>query len=398
MMPRTLILLVGLLLGGCLEHHFTDSGVPAIDGGSAMPPPCEPAAELEAVPTLRHGPLPTTPPRLAIERALADTSIGRYVVAIQQANLTELPSLSLLVVTPDGRIERTIPIVDEPGADLHFDVAVVPDGWMVVGASRWTGHREEGSETWFAHVRRAGGPVLRVALIREELGAISALTTAARTDGAVDVYTVRGGELFHQVLREGELSAPAPLEVSFEPGTSDHRMIATRAGASTCIAAIAFPSGRGWAVRLSGDAVASAAMFAERGLVTLPVPEPLAGDCAIAYFEPDLRFPTRGEVRFVGAGAATGWGGTHPLGLALLPGARRVAVAVPSPLFPDRVEEHVVELEEGVCRTVSPSLIRPVAAQPLPLGALVAATLGENTLLFEAGLDGAGVLTAARVR
>lgn len=300
MMPRTLILLVGLLLGGCLEHHFTDSGVPAIDGGSAMPPPCEPAAELEAVPTLRHGPLPTTPPRLAIHRALADTSIGRYVVAIQQANLTELPSLSLLVVTPDGRIERTIPIVDEPGYDLHFDVAVVPDGWMVVGASRWTGHREEGSETWFAHVRRAGGPVLRVALIREELGAIGALTTAARADGAVDVYTVRGGELFHQVLREGELSAPAPLEVSFEPGTSHHRMIATRAGASTCIATIAFPSGRGWAVRLSGDAVASAAMFAERGLVTLPVPEPLADDCAIAYFEPDLRFPTRGEVRFVG--------------------------------------------------------------------------------------------------
>lgn len=385
-----------LVLGSCADSRLVGAdGGTAFDGAvldagvDSYVPPCTPAGEVTRLP-LDFEARTDSRPLLLVHRALRDADGTARVLVEEEGlvasteGLVSAPVYTVLSVA-SGALASRVGLVDDAGVSpMSVDFVRQGEGGIAVGVF---GAAREDAELWSAWVplEVGGRPVVRRVHGSASREATESLTAVARGT-AVDVFRAErsagGVSLVRRVLEDAELGEPTIVANLGEDAR--YTLTSKHEGDSSCVVARGYPSGLLQTFRFEGATLAETRTVGRGSF--LPMPEVIDGECVVAFFEADERFPTRGRVRVVGAsGELVGWGGTEPLGIALLSDAHAVALLVSSPDWPGRVDLHVVELGDARC-AVPPTEIafEDVTARGF-LGSLVAAQNDEGAVLFVEG-------------
>lgn len=395
---------VCVALAGCGRSHFvsddadgaTDAdGSPRDAGGpddGGVPPldawiPCEPAGALVETDRVMVGGPEDQGVHLWRARSLSD---GRAVALLRASWVgDELGGVRFLVLLErDGTLGDPLELQrDRDPFTAAVDVLEHEGELLIVGRNL-----ESGQQVLWARTVQASAVSERVELHRSS-GELGGPTLVAGTPPVL-LYA-EGGTLLRSEIQMHPLSLGpvTPLPVPVE---SRARLSANSNGSRTCVAITDLAASTS-SLRLAelGDETTVRDVIDQAAFT--PLPALLDGHCTLPYFAPDPTRPLWGEVRLLGLDdRLTGWRGTTPVGLALVPESRSVLLAARAPASADEIHYWWLRLD-GACSTGAPLLAGGRAHTGTAQGVLATVELAGQSHVLVVGSGGVDVLSVHRM-
>lgn len=271
---------------------------------------------------------------------------------------------------------------------------VMREGAAWVFGTDWTGSQ---TELWFA---RSDDTTVTTGsiFVREDVERMLRGPTAVATSEGVDLYATDVGRL-KRYFFDGIGLAETALDLVVDP---DSRLVAAVGSRErdVCIGIRERVSGRLRLVVIQEDTIVNHEIVTDAGAPFLPVPVVTEADrtCVLPYFAPDPERPTASVVRVTSSDVALGgWGGTAPVGLAVVRGGESLLVVVHHPRLPGQTAVHWLRASAGACIVGEPALVLGAAPVAMPLGAVATVELGDTSYAVLGGLTAPGEVAIAQL-